>query len=341
MTNRTIVSKLKLLALLGLFASASLAADEPKLRTTLEAGALSSLAFSPDGKVLVSGSHDATIRLWDLRTGREQAVLKGHTSPVWSVAISPDGKTLASACGPTIRLTDPDGKERGAGMGEPTIKLWDLATAKELRTLLGHTNLIAAVAFSPDGKTLASGSHDKTMKLWDVATGKEQATLKAHTAPVTSVAYSPDGKTLASGSSDETIRLWDAEGKVRLSLKGHTRFIGAVWSVAFSADGRTVASGSYDTTIKLWDVETGREQASFEEHANPVYSVALSPNGKTLASGSHDKTVKLWDMSTVTVRAALAEHTDVVRSVMFSPDGKTLATLGNGQIKLWDLPGDE
>jgi WD40 repeat protein len=144
------------------------------------------------------------------------ATLKGHTSPVWSVAYSPDGKSLASGSGPTIQLATPDGKKPASGSGDQTVKLWDVQTGKEQATLKGHTSLVSSVAFSPDGKTLASGSHDKTVRLWDVQTGQEQATLRGHASPVSSVAFSPDGKTLASGSSDETIRLWEVQtGKVR------------------------------------------------------------------------------------------------------------------------------
>ena len=143
---------------------------------------MSSVAFSRDGKMLASGSKDATIKLWDVTTGKEQATLKGHMDWVTSVAFSPNSKTLAS------------------GSRDRTIKLWNVATGKEQASLKGHTNVVFSVAFSPDGKTLASASWDKTVKLWDVATAKERATLKGHTRLVYSVAFSPDGKTLASGS---------------------------------------------------------------------------------------------------------------------------------------------
>ena len=149
-----------------------------------------SVAFSPDGKTLASGSVDKTVKLWDAQTGQELATLKGHADNVTSVAFSPDGKTLAS------------------GSRDKTVKLWDAQTGQELATLKGHDASVYSVAFSPDGKTLASGSEDKTVKLWDAQTGQELATLKGHDDSVYSVAFSPDGKTLASGSGDKTVKLW-------------------------------------------------------------------------------------------------------------------------------------
>ena len=156
----------------------------------------------------------ACLGLPPLSAQEPKLTLKGHTSPVWSVAYSPDGKWLASGSGPTIQLATPHGKTLASG-NDTTIRLWDVQTGKEKATLKGHTSLVSSLTFSPDGKTLASGSHDKTVKLWDMETGKEQATLKGHTSPVSSVAFSPDGKTLASGS-EITIKLWDVQtGKER------------------------------------------------------------------------------------------------------------------------------
>ncbi|WP_084763412.1 NACHT and WD repeat domain-containing protein, partial [[Scytonema hofmanni] UTEX B 1581] len=237
-----------------------------------------SVAFSPDGKTLASGSADKTIKLWDVATGKISQTLTGHSKWVNSVAFSPDGKTLAS------------------GSADKTIKLWDVATGKLSQTLTGHSDGVYSVAFSPDGKTLASGSGDKTIKLWDVATGKPSQTLTGHRDKVISVAFSPDGKTLASGSYDDTIKLWDmATGKPSQTLTGHRDKVN---SVAFSPDGKTLASGSPDKTIKLWDVATGKLSQTLTGDSDEVSSVAFSPDGKTLASGSADKTIKLWDVAT-------------------------------------------
>ena len=223
---------------------------KPHLRGTIPhdgppSESIFSVAYSPDGKTLLSGSGDRDIKLWDMATGKLKGTLLGHTGIVWSVACSPDGKTAAS------------------GSYDTTIKLWDMATQKNTATLQGHGDIVLAVAYSPDGKTLASASRDKAIKLWEVASGKNTATLTGHTLGVASVAYSPDGKTLASGSFDNSIKLWDtASGKNAATLMGHE---GVVWSVAYSPDGKTLASGSQAQSLKLWEAATGKKHRDDRE----------------------------------------------------------------------------
>ena len=281
-------------------------------------GEVYSVAFSPDGQTLASGSRDDTIKLWNVATGGSIATLTGDSCGVYSVAFSPDGQTLASG-------------------GYKTIKLWDVPTQEKIATLTGHSDEVHSVAFSPDGKTLASGNrYDTIIKLWDVATGRSIATLKGHSKSksVWSVAFSPDGKTLASGSWDQTIKLWDVATRQEIAtLTGHSN---EVHSVAFSPDGRTLASGSHDNTIKLWDVATRQEIATLTGHSDGVYSVAFSPDGQTLASGSLDKTIKLWDVATRQEIATLTGHSSWVFSVAFSPNGQTLASGSYDKtIKFW------
>jgi WD40 repeat protein len=290
-------------------------------------GSVYSVAFSPDGRLLASGSSDETIKLWDVATGREVRTLSGHTDNVRSVAFSPDGRLLASgSCGQ---------RDSSGDCIQDEIKLWDVATGREVRTLSGHTDNVRSVAFSPDGRLLASGSWPE-IKLWDVATGREVRTLSGHTYGVSSVAFSPDGRLLASGSLDETIKLWDvASGSLVRTLSGHTD---NVRSVAFSPDGRLLASGSTDATIKLWDVATGREVRTLSGHTDEVNSVAFSPDGRLLASGSDDETIKLWDVATGREVRTLSGHTSYVLSVAFSPDGRLLASGStDATIKLWDI----
>ncbi|MFB2891319.1 CHAT domain-containing protein [Aerosakkonemataceae cyanobacterium BLCC-F50] len=275
------------------------------------------VSFSPDGKLLATGSRDKTVKLWDTTTGKQIKTLTGHKNWVNAVSFSPNGKLLAT------------------GSQDNTVKLWDITTGKEIKTLTGHTNCVWGVSFSPDGKLLASGSDDKTVKLWDTSTGKEIKTLTGHTDKVWGVSFSPDGKLLATGSSDQTVKLWDTStGKEIKTLTGHTT---GVYPVSFSPNGKLLATGSADKTVKLWDTTTGKQIKTLSGHTNWVYGVSFSPNGKLLATGSADNTVKLWDTSTGKVIKTLSGHTNWVKAVSFSPDGQRLATgSGDNTVKLWD-----
>ena len=318
-----------------------------------------SLAWSPDGSTLASGSADHTVRLWDAASsGRELHKLEGHSDWVRSVAWSPDGRTLASGSDDkTVRLWDaasgrelhkleghlgsvrsvawsPDGSTLASGSDDKTMRLWDAASGRELHGLEGHLGWAWSVAWSPDGSALASGSHDSTVRLWDVASGRERHRLEGHSSLALAVAWTPDGSTLASGSDDRTVRLRDASsGRERHKLEGHSN---SVWSVAWSPDG-TLASGSDDHTVRLWNAASGRERRKLEGHSGSVGSVAWLPDGSTLASSSGDKTVRLWDAASGRELRKLEGHSDWVRSVAWSPDGSTLASGSDDHtVRLWD-----
>ncbi|KAJ7868391.1 WD40 repeat-like protein, partial [Mycena olivaceomarginata] len=237
-----------------------------------------SVAFSPDGTRIASGSDDDTIRVWDAATGQQVGdPLAGHTSSVRSVAFSPDGTRIAS------------------GSGDDTIRVWDAATGQQVGDpLAGHTSWVRSVAFSPDGTRIASGSHDNTIRVWDAATGQQVGDpLAGHTSLVWSVAFSPDGTRIASGSGDDTIRVWDAATGQQVGdpLAGHTSW---VRSVAFSPDGTRIASGSDDDTIRVWDAATGQQVGDpLAGHTSWVSSVAFSPDGTRIASGSGDNTIRM------------------------------------------------
>ncbi len=314
------------------------------LRTlTGHSDSVNSVAFSPNGRTLVSGSRDHTIKLWDTASGHLMRTLTGHSDDVLAVAFSPDGRTLAS----------------GGYYHDHTIKLWDVASGQLLHTLpLQDIDYVWSVAFSPngrilasgsasqtiklpDGRTLAPGSNDSTVKLWDTASGHLMRTLTGHSADVYSVAFSPDGRTLASGSSDHTIKLWDAaSGQLLRTLTRQD--ISSVLSVTFSPDGRTLTSGGsslgIEGTIKIWDTASGHLMRTLTGHSDLVRSIAFSPDGRTLASGSDDKTIKLWDAASGQLLRTLPGDSNWYLSVAFSPDGRTLAS-GNrdSTIKLWDV----
>jgi WD40 repeat protein len=201
-------------------------------------GVIFSLAFHPAGGRLASASHDGTVKVWDLATGKALVTFKGHADRVNGVAYSPDGQWLASA--------GRDGK----------VQIWDAATGKERHTLTGHAGAVVSVAFSPSGRRLASASlkgvRGGEVKVWDVDTGRLLRTFRGHRGGVYSVAFHPDGRVLASAGEDRHVRLWDAAtGQELLALPGHYY---TIFRLAFSPEGRFVVSGGMDMTLRVWDV---------------------------------------------------------------------------------------
>jgi len=295
-------------------------ADQSRMTLLGHGDWVGSIAFSPDGKRIISGSGDKTIKVWDAVTGAEVMTLRGHGNMVNSAAFSPDGKRIVS------------------GSADKTIKVWDAATGAELMTLRGHGRWINLVAFSPDGKCIVSGSADNTIKVWDAATGEEVMTLRGHKSGVGSVAFSPDGKRIVSGSADNTVKVWDAgTGDELMTLRGHGFYGGSIDSIAFSPDGERIVSGSADTTIKVWDAATGAELMTLRGHGNWVGSIAFSPDGKRIISGGGDNTIKVWDSATGAELMTLRGHDNWVASIAFSPDGKRIVSgSGDKTIKVWD-----
>jgi len=258
--------------------SDSAAKDRAKPRIFARLGSvIDSNAFSPDGRKIVAGLTDGTLRLFDAISGNPIGdPFQGHEDWIYSVAFSADGKAIVSS-----------------GL-DKTLRLWDLQGNQIGAPFRGHENAVNSVAFSPDGKTMVSGSDDKTLRLWDLQGNQIGAPFRGHENAVWSVAFSPDGKAIVSGSADKTLRLWDLQGnQIGVPFRGHKDL---VRSVAFSPDGKAIVSGSFDKTLRLWDLQGNQIGAPFRGHEDWVLSVAFSPDGKAIVSGSFDKTLRLWDL---------------------------------------------
>ena len=317
------------------------------------------MAVSHDGRILAScGAYKDKIRLWEVATGEEITTVDQEGR---AVALSPDGRTLASSSGFGIELWDvetgsqvaaisgegtsgiealafsPDGRLLAAGeaWSGTSVHLWDLETATRTATLEGHKDRVNSLVFSPDGRTVASASHDHTVKLWDVASESIVTTFEGHTSWVFSVDFSPDGTLLASAS--DNIKLWDLDTgeSTTFSLRDGTAALRGF--VDFSPDGRTLAAGSLDG-VTLLEVATGNAVRLATGHTGGARAVALSPDGTRLASARGNAEVHLWDVVTGRVTATLRGHTGGANSVDFSPDGATLASGASDRtIKLWDV----
>lgn len=272
--------------------------------------------FSPDGRKVIGGAYDGSLRLWDSRTGKELRRLDGHVAKVWTVGFHPDGRHVVS------------------GGFDGSVRLWDLASAREQKHFAGHTDYVRSVCVSADGKRILSGGDDRLLRLWDIETGKEIRAYPGHDHFVWSVALSRDGKRALSASLDKTVRLWDVESGAQLQ-----KFVGhrdTVLGVAFAPDGRHALSGSTDKTLILWDLETAKPVRTFVGHTGYVQHVAISPDGRFALSASADNTVRLWDMATGALLRTLDGHRDQVWSVGFARDGRLALSSGqDNSVRVW------
>ncbi len=278
-------------------------------------GAVGAVAFSPNGKILATGSRDQTLKLWNMETQDLIGTLAGDGSPIWSVDFSPNSSELA------------------AGSYYWRILEWNLETG-ESYIPLQQDGAVWSVKISPDERLIASGSSDQTVKVWDRITGEILYDFSDHEDIVYSVDWSPNSRMLVSGSKDKTIQVIDLEtGNILYSLTGHSD---AVRSVAISPDGQTLVSGSYDDTVKIWNLVTGELIHTLQGHSGDILSIAISPDNQIIASGSKDRTIKLWNLQTGELLSTLTGHTNEVYAVRFSPDGQTLASGSKDRtIKLW------
>ncbi len=320
---------------------------------------VNAVALSADGKYLISGSDDKTLKVWNWQTGEELRTLNGHSSSVKALALTPDGKYVISGSGDrtlkvwnwqtgeelrtlnghsssvnAIALT-PDGKYVISGSWDNTLKVWNWQTGEELRTLNGHSFSVEALALTPDGKYVISGSLDSTLKVWNWQTGEELRTLNGHSSSVEAITLTPDGKYVISGSDDKTLKVWNWQtGEELRTLAGHSH---SVLAIALTPDGKYVISGSVDFTLKVWNWQTGEELRTLNGHSHWVLAIALTPDGKYVISGSYDRTLKVWNWQTGEELRTLAGHSDSVKAIALTPDGKyVISGSYDKTLKVWN-----
>ena len=322
------------------------------------------VALTLDGRYAVSGSWDATLRIWDLQSGDPVRTLEGHTDWVNAVAITPDGAGAISASSDrTLRVWNlesgqsartlkghadrvngvavtPDGGRAVSASSDRTLRVWDLENGRLVRTLRGHLDGVNAVTVTPDGHGAISASADHTLRVWDLQSGRLARTLQVPMDWVNAFAATPDGRCAISGSADNTLSVWDLEsGQSVRTLKGHTN---KVTAVVLMPDGRRAISGSADHTLRIWNLEKGQLVRTLEGHTDWVTAVAVTPDGRRAISASADRTLRMWDLERGQSVHALAGHTDSVTAVALLPDGRRVTLISDyHMLQVWDLESSQ
>ncbi len=312
--------KLHVLFLVVGLSSYGVLAQKPRLMVPIgHTAEIRAVAFSPDGKLALTGSVDRSAILWTLQ-GREIQSFRGHQDVVGAVAFSPDGQYVLT------------------GSEDISARIWDL-NGNQLLKIDGHAEGITSVAFSPatredaaGGKFILTGSMDKTARLWD-RQGTEVRVFSGHTAGVTAAAFSPNGKFILTASGDKTAKLWDINGKLIQTFIGHA---GWIFSVAFSPDGKTILTAGEDNTVKLWDL-SGKLKLTYTGHSDRVNSAFFTSSGKQVISASDDGTVKLWDGAGTDIKQ-FSSRIGYISMAAMSPGGDWVLSGGEGPVGfMWDV----
>ncbi|KAG2125812.1 WD40-repeat-containing domain protein [Suillus clintonianus] len=282
-------------------------------------GWVDGIVHLPGERRIISCSHDASLRLWDLESGTQIGGDWRDESKagMWSMALSPNNKTVAS------------------GSSDRTVSLWNVETRKNITKWTGHTRVVCTLCWSSDGKQVVSGSRDGTARVWDVDSGETVMTIKTRHKWVNAVIYSPDNEKIASGGDNENaVKIWDSKiGELITALKHDW----AVWSLAWTSDGKKLISGSY-CSIRIFDTATWQQIAVLEGHTDGVNVISLSRNNRLLASVSRDNTARLWNLDTNLLIGQPLQHEDHLHSAALSDDGKVLVTsCKNGNMYTWDI----
>jgi WD40 repeat protein len=262
------------------------------------------LAISQDGSLVVSGSHDNSIRIWDARRGECQRIIQTADS-VREVVIGHGGRVYSAS-------------------SDGTIGVWDLSTGRSIAVLKGHSQEVFALALARDSNLLVSGSRDGTMRLWNTDGATSEGILAYGNPWVNSVVLLPDDNTLIAGTEDGNITVWDIKQLKRTATIG--RHASWVWGLALASDGKRLVSGSGDSTVGVWDIHARRRTALLEGHTDKVSKIAISSDGQWAVSGSLDKTAKIWNLNTGAEMRTLAGHSASVECVAISADQRMIVT---------------
>ena len=297
-----------------------------------------SVAWSPGGKYIASGSRDKTVRVWDAATGEDYYIYRGHNKCVLSVACSPgDGAYIASS--------DTGG----------IVQVWEAFTGSTIVSYRGHTRFVRSVAWSADGQYIASAGDygDNTVQVWQAFSGKQ---IYVHDCQyrIFSVAWAPGfpassfalANRVASSSFDGSVQVWQVPGtnRVEHNLFSYHAHAGPVYALAWSPDGVQIVSGGHDALLRIWNVAssdsasgTGSIIRTYNGHTRPIKAVAWSPGGNHIASGGDDATVQIWEATTATRIATYGGHTSWVRALAWSPAGNYIVSAGGNSVHIWPI----
>ncbi|BDA67802.1 WD-40 repeat-containing protein [Calothrix sp. PCC 7716] len=337
-------------------------------------GEVFSVAISRDGKTIVSGGRDGTVRMWNPKGEQIGQPFKGHQGVVSSVAISRDGQTIVSGGQDgTVRMWNPKGEQIGqpfkghqvvvssvaisrdgqtivSGGLDGTVRMWNPKGEQIGQPFKGHQGEVRFITISTNGQTIVSGGQDGTLRMWNREGRLIGQPFKDYQGRVLSVAISTDGKTIVSGGQDGTVRMWNREGSpigqpfmwnregspIGQPFEVHQ---GMVTSVAISTDGKTIVSGGQDGTVRMWNREGRQIGQPFKGHQGFVYSVAIGMDGQTIVSGGQDGTVRMWNPQGQQIGQPFKGHQGEVSSVAISMDGKTIVSGGDDGIRMWKREG--
>ncbi len=292
-------------------------------------GHVESVAYSPDGTRIVSGSHDQTVRVWDANHGHQILCLTGHGQSVNSASYSPDGLRIVS------------------GGHDGTVRVWDAFSGQKLLCMTGHGDWVNSVSYAPDGSRIVSGGHKGTVLVWDARNGNQLLCLSQNRDTIRQVTFSPDGTRVVCGS-DSGVCIWDARSGQGLLDITHL----AVISVSFSPDGSRIVGGLYDSRAIVWDAQSGQEIFCLTGHRCPVSSVSFSPDGSRIVSGcgAYYPAIRVWDVSSGQQIHCLKGHSShsmsgvmmPYLSVSYSLDGSHIVSGGSdGTIRVWNADGGQ